>query len=575
MEWACPTGEAFKIENGSFTDLYRFGLDEWLFRDAWVLDGWRYGHVHGVDDSRTKLLKGGEPFDVVLFTIEPDKRRRFVAILRHAECIIDGQAEAALEQYRSNGWYAVMREEAEAVGGKIKFFEEDRPAHHILNLRYRLEQVEFFPPGTYIGPGHDIISSSRYKLIDLKGHSLPAATALPPLSAMLFEKALGVFQASEIRERGKPLTTFRDPTTRAYAWEEYKTRVALLGKETMDAASWRKKDIGTGIILGRVIAAIEHKDNNLVTWDGRYGDNARQHACLLNARSDKSATLALEKMFFELYKRKQADREHFERLVELCEKPFALIAFLFFLADRERNLPIRPSRFEATFERLGIHLRLAGEITWEKYQAYLRALAQVRNALQRFNIPDATLLDAHSFCWILSSEDFEQVPVLPLVRRRESGITIIEPAPSDLTKPVESARWVDLDEQHRRQVSAGKRAEAIVFRDEVARLTDAGRADLAAEVKDVSDYPAFGYDILSFETSGKKRCIEVKNTTNTPSFYITDNEWQKSRGESNYWFYLVSGIDSPDLSIQYVNAKEIDIDDLQPVQWRVRFKRES
>lgn len=71
---------------------------------------------------------------------------------------------------------------------------------------------------------------------------------------------------------------------------------------------------------------------------------------------------------------------------------------------------------------------------------------------------------------------------------------------------------------------------------ERARLLLAGREKLAARIEHTArirgDYE--GYDILSFEESGRERLIEVKTTkygTDTP-FYVSRNEVAVSSRES-------------------------------------------
>ena len=74
----------------------------------------------------------------------------------------------------------------------------------------------------------------------------------------------------------------------------------------------------------------------------------------------------------------------------------------------------------------------------------------------------------------------------------------------------------------------GKRGEERILRFEHERLRDAGRRDLARRVKWVSEEEGdgAGYDILSFDMTGRERLLEVKTTAGyqrTP-FYLTENE---------------------------------------------------
>ena len=79
----------------------------------------------------------------------------------------------------------------------------------------------------------------------------------------------------------------------------------------------------------------------------------------------------------------------------------------------------------------------------------------------------------------------------------------------------------------------GKLGEERVLASEQSRLTNEGRADLAQKIRWVSelDGDGAGYDILSFETDGRERYLEVKTTagySRTP-FYLSRNEMRFSQ----------------------------------------------
>ena len=84
--------------------------------------------------------------------------------------------------------------------------------------------------------------------------------------------------------------------------------------------------------------------------------------------------------------------------------------------------------------------------------------------------------------------------------------------------------------------SLGAAGEEFVLRFEIARLVRAGQDRLAAKVEWVSETcgDGLGYDVLSFEASGRERLIEVKTTSygaSTP-FFVTRRELAVSRDAS-------------------------------------------
>lgn len=98
--------------------------------------------------------------------------------------------------------------------------------------------------------------------------------------------------------------------------------------------------------------------------------------------------------------------------------------------------------------------------------------------------------------------------------------------------------YVALEAKNR---SLGVAGEEFVIRFETARLEAAGQGRLASRIEHVSRTrgDGLGYDVLSFDTNGRERLIEVKTTAygvSTP-FFVTPNEVEVSR-ESTEQFHI-------------------------------------
>jgi hypothetical protein len=89
-------------------------------------------------------------------------------------------------------------------------------------------------------------------------------------------------------------------------------------------------------------------------------------------------------------------------------------------------------------------------------------------------------------------------------------------------------RKFDPSERDFRNRALGKAGEALIIDFERRRLAEVERRDLVGKVRWVSqeDGDGAGYDILSFDHSGRERLIEVKTTcgTRTTPFFLTSNE---------------------------------------------------
>jgi hypothetical protein len=111
-DWLRPTKDAqANEEEGTYNEEHGYGHEDWLFRYDWMIDGWRHGFVQAVNHSHARLVALGEPFDLTLFTIDDQKRRRYVARIYAVECLSDADADWALAEFKRRGWYQTMLDE--------------------------------------------------------------------------------------------------------------------------------------------------------------------------------------------------------------------------------------------------------------------------------------------------------------------------------------------------------------------------------------------------------------------------------------------------------------------------------
>lgn len=182
--------------------------------------------------------------------------------------------------------------------------------------------------------------------------------------------------------------------------EGYKYSVYEEAREKLGNKRWKIEDVGTGEIHKAVLSAIQARvnhnqvmvDNNLIDWRKKDGFKKLP------------ATHTLELTLFNLYKSKVQDSESFEKLIDLGLS-YQFIAYLFFIKEINRYLPISQERFDGIFEKLGIpEFKTSSNASWENYSTYLDLIKQVQRFLQTKD-RQTTLLDAHSFLWILGHMD--------------------------------------------------------------------------------------------------------------------------------------------------------------------------
>ncbi|WP_217902975.1 hypothetical protein [Sulfitobacter sp. HGT1] len=223
-----------------------------------------------------------------------------------------------------------------------------------------------------------------------------------------FAASYAQFQDLVTQKSGEPFTQFDEGLIAA--WESYKPRVRSYALELLAADGWLEDQIGSGEILKKVISAIEiqaaHGDrtNNMVFWQNRYGHAQRDHRALLEAQRNAQDRQRFERLFFDLYRSDRAEGPIFEGLLDLSDGKYPLLAYLFFLKDMDRFMPIQPTGFDRIFSELGIELKTLRNCSWENYQTFNAVLNELRGDIERqTGLKDVRLIDAHSFCWMFST----------------------------------------------------------------------------------------------------------------------------------------------------------------------------
>jgi hypothetical protein len=223
-----------------------------------------------------------------------------------------------------------------------------------------------------------------------------------------FGQAYAHFQELMTAKSGHPFTGFEEGL--AAVWESYKPRLRDHARNLLQIEHWSAADIGSGSILARVIEAIEIDDkprnltNNLVFWQNRYGHANRDHRILLEAVENARLRREVEAEMFALYVGKEDEGAIFERLSELSGGKYPLLAYLFFLKDMDRFMPIQPTGFDRAFSALGMTFSTLRQCNWSNYTTFNKTLDALRAPIADVTgLRVVRLVDAHSFCWIFAT----------------------------------------------------------------------------------------------------------------------------------------------------------------------------
>ncbi len=171
-------------------------------------------------------------------------------------------------------------------------------------------------------------------------------------------------------------------------------------------------------------------------------------------------------------------------------------------------------------------LRCLGLPTIKGYKPKFHVQAGIVDAVERYLIADPTALSLDQAIGAVAriagvseaSALFEEPPP-PLVA------TNLAPQSDRLARLV---RKFDPTERDARNRALGRAGEALIVDFERTRLAQEDRRDLASKVRWVAqeDGDGAGYDILSFDRTGRERLIEVKTThgIRTTPFFLSSNE---------------------------------------------------
>lgn len=301
----------------------------------------------------------------------------------------------------------------------------------------------------------------------------------------------------------------------------------------------------------------------------------------MDARSNTSARRSLEQAIFRFFTNTSSEPEAFQQFCDLLGTRYDLLAYLFFLKDWTRFMPIAPTTFDRAFKLFDLDLVMSHQCSWENYVRYNNTLAQIQTLLRDVaGVGDARLLDAHSFCWMLARLKLPAATSPTTIPLPQLLSTILPPTqPADRATGQRTAFPIVTDEDFAaldaRRRRLGRLAQDVALKSEQRRLRELGNSNPANAAPPVWNEAGRGFDIFSCEIDGAPRHIEVKAARRSGSrlsFFLGRNEWRQSRELPNYWFYLVFAAESPSPEVLMVPASELSEASLVPTDYMASFQ---
>ncbi len=304
-----------------------------------------------------------------------------------------------IKKVNINGDYIVLKSNDNSSFSNTKYnidIEKCRFVH------VKDEQVSFFVSKAIQADSKKELSYLMKNNINSQKEKNGTRTNEAHIDPYLFEKQLEAFKIFvEEKSNIKFVSFSSNPYTEDQ--EGYKYTIHRLAREALIFQAWKQEDIGSGDIITSTIEAIEIPKSNLVPWKARYGEKARPQQPLYEAKKDKEKKFKIEQCLHKLYFGSEPESS-FNDLIGIFGKKYPLISYLFFLKDKSKYLPLAPNYFDKSFEILGANFKTSKNCSWENYSKYVNLIAELKEMLSSTLNTEVTLIDAHSFAWMLSAQ---------------------------------------------------------------------------------------------------------------------------------------------------------------------------
>ena len=179
-----------------------------------------------------------------------------------------------------------------------------------------------------------------------------------------------------------------------YAEEGYKEEIFANAHKALDYDLWDEEMIGSGIILDCVIDAFNAKDNH------GFNNIVDYHSVTWFKNKAKEDIYTAEKILYRIYK-DAIPAEAFDDACSFWGKRFPELSYLLFIRDKDTYVPVKTSYHVKRFKLLGIDTACLDHCSWANFMTFIQVHEEVRRQMENYYGMSVSLLDAHSFIWML------------------------------------------------------------------------------------------------------------------------------------------------------------------------------
>lgn len=173
--------------------------------------------------------------------------------------------------------------------------------------------------------------------------------------------------------------------------EGYKEEVYEEARRGLDFNSWILENLGSGEIISKAKIAINKAGNLVYPYQKSHFKN-----------QNNRDVLKAETLLYNIYRNDDFEKSFSEAMAFWGGK-YDLIAYLFFVKDKNKYLPISPTNFDEKFARLDINLKMSFSCSPQNYHSFIECIDNLRKYMEEFFDFEFSLLDAHSVIWMMDS----------------------------------------------------------------------------------------------------------------------------------------------------------------------------
>ena len=182
--------------------------------------------------------------------------------------------------------------------------------------------------------------------------------------------------------------------------EGYKEEIFNNAQMLLNVDEWEDSWIGSGKIRDRIFHAMDISAN-LVNFNTKI--DFKKHFDRNNNQFDSDT----ERIIFEIFKGND-DKYAFEHAIKEFGGKYPILAYLFFIKDKTKYLPASPVNFDRCFLQMNVDFKMSRSCSWDNYSEFLGLIKEIKDLLPNMMkiSHDLSLLDAHSFVWIVGETGF-------------------------------------------------------------------------------------------------------------------------------------------------------------------------